>query len=328
MNMNDFTKLIEDGKYRKAESVIRKELSCHKKDVYLLTQLANVLWNQNKDKEALYYANIAREVDCCYPLLLYTRGRILYSLEMYEESISEWTIILNMQKTDLSNKGWGMNWALSVINDARFYKADCLYHLFRDKEALSLIVEHLKNRRRGLESDFTKKEALAFYKIVKYSKGNECVISSNVGYATPKQSHRIQKRMSVLEKEHDCGKMIKYLKIICKHYPNEYYYKTILSEYLNIVGNYKECLLYAKEAFNQIETDPLVKYNYAIALYLNKQYKDAEKQFIGIIKFGVYYIAFSEHGEGLKWAKRIIKDTRKYIEWIKSKSSIDSVELK
>jgi len=33
-----------------------------------------------------------------------------------------------------------------VINDARYYKAFSLGELFRDKEALALMEEHLKNR--------------------------------------------------------------------------------------------------------------------------------------------------------------------------------------
>ena len=100
----------------------------------------------------------------------------------------------------MSDNGFGVRWAKSVINDARYYKADCLYHLFRDMEALTLIEEHLAHRGKGIESDFSKKEAVLFYKVLKYSHSSEMAKRSDEGYASEAQSKRIERRMETLEK--------------------------------------------------------------------------------------------------------------------------------
>lgn len=73
--------LIKRKKYKAAEIVLHKALDKTPEDAYILTQLANVLWNRCKDEEALHYANKAKEVCPVMPLLNYTRGRILWSLE-------------------------------------------------------------------------------------------------------------------------------------------------------------------------------------------------------------------------------------------------------
>lgn len=128
-------------------------------DSYVLTQLANVLWNRYKDEDALFYINKAKDISPFNPLLNFTRGRILWSLEKYSQSVEEWDILLSMSEIDVASGGYGSGWAKSVINDSRYYKADCLYHLYRDREALALMEEHLCHRGRGIESDFSKKRS-------------------------------------------------------------------------------------------------------------------------------------------------------------------------
>lgn len=129
------------------------------------------------------------------PLLNYTRGRILWSLEKYEQSIEEWDAVLNMTIEEVAENGYGVRWAKSVINDSRYYKADCLYHLFKDKEALALMEEHLSHRGKGIESDFSKKEAVLFYKVLKYSHPRTVAKASDIGYTSESQRNRIMKRL-------------------------------------------------------------------------------------------------------------------------------------
>ena len=45
------------------------------------------------------------------PLLNYTRGRILWSLEKYEQSIEEWDVVLNMTIEEVAENGYGVRWA-------------------------------------------------------------------------------------------------------------------------------------------------------------------------------------------------------------------------
>lgn len=320
--MDKLIQLLKNKKFKAAETFLSERLEESPDNIYLLTQLAFVLWNRNKDKEAMYYADKAKDISPMYPLLMYTRGKILLSMENYDQSILEWDQILNMKETDVADTGFGKNWAKSVINDARYYKADCLYHLFRDKEALPFMIEHLKCREKGVQSDFSKKEAILFYKVLKYSPLKKADIPSASGYATEVQRKRISKRMDILEKSKNWDKMVSYLKVISKHYPKEYYIKTILSEYYKIIGDKKECLTYAKEAFDQEPSDPLVKFNYAVALWFSGAMEDSLRQFEEIVALGIDYIAFSEHGEGTLWAKKLMNDTNNYM--IKIKQTVNS----
>ncbi len=315
--MDTIIELIKRKKFKTAEIVLHKALDKTPKDAYLLTQLANVLWNRCKDEEALYYANKAKEVCSVMPLLNYTRGRILWSLERYEQSLDEWNIILNMTNVEVAQNGYGIRWAKSVINDARYYKADCLYHLFRDQEALPLMEEHLSHRGRGIESDFSKKEAVLFYKVLKYSHPRAIAKTSDVGYASEVQRNRILKKIDALEQSKDKERLGRYLKVICKHYPKEYYLKTVFSEYCMAIGDKVSCLAYAKAAFEQEPNDPLVKYDYAVALMFNGLSSDALLQFEEIVTLGLDYIAYSEHGEGVRWAKKLLRKTQSNIQKIK-----------
>lgn len=318
--MNNLIPLIKQKRFRAAETLLRNALEKSPEDAYALTQLANVLWNRNKDHEALNYADKAKEISPVNPLLNFTRGRILWSLEKYRESVEEWDALLSMTEMDVAKNGHGIRWAKSVINDSRFYKADCLYHLFRDEEALGLMEEHLANRGRGTGSDFSKKEAVLFYKVLKYSHHPKMAEITDEGYASESQRDRISKKIDALEKSKEWGEIVRYLKAICTRYPNEYYLKTLLSEYCKTLGNTAECLVYAKAAFSQEPYDPLVKYNYAVALALNGQADDALAQFEEIVALGVDHIAFSEHGEGIRWAKKLLRDAQRYIHEIKEKS--------
>lgn len=106
--MDKLIELIKSKSFSAAEKLLRKELALSPNNCYLLTQLANALWNRCKDKEALSYADKAKEVCPVMPLLNYTRGRILWSLEKYEQSIEEWDVILNMTIEEVAENGYGV----------------------------------------------------------------------------------------------------------------------------------------------------------------------------------------------------------------------------
>lgn len=315
--MDTLIKLIKQNKFKAAERFLRAALEKEPNDVYLLTQLANVLWNRHKDEEALAFADKAKDAGMVMPLLCYTRGRILWSLERYEQSVEEWNAILNMPVEDVADKGFGTRWARSVVNDARYYKADCLYHLFQDKDALALMEAHLEHRERGLQSDFTKKEAVVFYKILKYSHPRTMAKTTDAGYASAIQRKRILKRLDALEAERDWKRLVGYLKTTCRRYPNEYFLKTILSEYCIKAGDNATCLEWAKAAFSKEPNDTLVKYNYAVALMTNGIDGDVLSQFEEIMALGPDCIAYSEHGEGTRWARKILRDTQRNIQKLK-----------
>ena len=315
--MAELTQLIKQNRFKAVENLMRKKLEQEPENVYFLAQLANALWNLNKDEEALSYADKAKSISPTNPLTLFTRARVLGSLHKFEEAAAEWEELISMGEAEVAEKGFGKGWAKSVINDARYYKAAALQVLFRDKEALSLMEEHLKHRGKGVQSDFTKKEATLFYKELKYSYLNSDVDYSDEGYATRAQAHRIERRMETLEEARQWDKLVRYLKGVCKRYPKEYYFHVRLSEYSKKLGKKADCLKYATNAFAQEPNDPLVKYNYAVALKYCGRNEDALAQLEGLVALGLDYITYSEHGEGMRWAKKIMRHTLRYIDDIK-----------
>ena len=240
--MAEYLTLMDKRKYAAAERLLLECLNDDPTDGYVLSQLALVSWYRHKDEEALRYADRAKAVDPTAPLTLYIRAKILWSMEKFEQSITGWEQILNMSEQEVEQKGYGKNWAKSIINDARYYNALCLHKLFRDKEAFPLMEEHLKNRAKGLASDFTKQEATLFYKGLKYSDFRPYVSENDEGYATRPQAHRIEGRMKTLEEARQWDKLVRYLKGVCKRYPKEYYFHVRLSEYSKKVGNKADCL--------------------------------------------------------------------------------------
>ena len=123
--------------------------------------------------------------------------------------------------------------------------------------------------------------------------------------------------MEALEDAKQWDKLVRYLKGVCKRYPKEYYFHVRLSEYSKKVGNKADCLKYATSAFAQEPNDPLVKFNYAVALMYCGRNEEALAQFEGLVALGLDYIAYSEHGEGMRWAKKIMRHTLRYIDDIK-----------
>ena len=317
--MAELTQLIKQNRFKAVENLMRKKLEQEPENVYFLTQLANALWNLNKSEEALNYADKAKSISPTNPLTLFTRARVLGSLHKFEEAAAEWEELISMGEAEVAEKGFGKGWAKSAINDARYYKAAALQALFRDKEALSLMEEHLKHRGKGVQSDFTKKEATLLYKELKYSDFRPYVSETAEGFSTSKQDKQIFKRLNKLEDAKQWDKLVRYLKGVCKRYPKEYYFHVRLSEYSKKGGNKADCLKYATNAFAQEPNDPLVKYNYAVALMYCGRNEDALAQFEGLVALGLDYIAYSEHGEGMRWAKKIMRHSQRYIEEIKQK---------
>ena len=311
--MKELVTLIKHKEFAKAKRLLKKALQAEPDNVYLLTQMANVLWNLEKDEEALAFAMKAKEIDSDYPLMLFTLGRILWSLEDDSASIETWDKLLCADITSVADKGWGIKWAQSVMNDARFYKAMCLDSLDRMAEAKEEMEKHLACRRKALESDFTLKEAKEFLLRLTY-----CTIpdtfseDDDIGWVSPKQWNRINRMLA--KKKSDEQALVSYLKRKSCEFPREYYLKTLLTEHLADMKRYAESLRYAEEAYEQEPADMLVAYDYANALCYNGKYDDAIKIVSIVIQTDINIIAYGDHGEGLRWAKTLQRDAKKVLE--------------
>lgn len=92
--MKELVTLIKHKEFAKAKRLLKKALQTEPDNVYLLTQMAGVLWNLEKDEEALTFAMKAKEIDSDYPLMLFRLGQILWSLEDNSASIEVWDKLL------------------------------------------------------------------------------------------------------------------------------------------------------------------------------------------------------------------------------------------
>ena len=312
---DELTKYLEHSQFKKAEKYLEKEIIKTPDSVYLLTQMAYVLYKRNKEKRALDYAIRAEVIDNDDPLLLYTSGLILKGMDKFDESISRWDRILGFDILDLEEKCQDKNLALSLQNDARFYKSHCLYCMFRNADAKALLKEHIAHRRRGLESDFTIQEVRDFSKILEYSPDNILLPADYIrdGYPTISQGHRMQNHIQKLEESKDWNPLKRYIRRKCREFPKDYWLKTKMAEYLYLESD-KSCIRFAKEAYSIEPEDMCVVYIYACSLYLNGECKKAAEQLNVIIGKGIDYIAYSEHGEGMRWAKILMKDVKSLIE--------------
>lgn len=97
---------------------------------------------------------------------------------------------------------------------------------------------------------------------------------------------------------------------IIKDYPDEYYFLTELSSVCYQLNLPSECLNYAERAYKIAVNDLWVTFHYGMALYLNDDFEESQIMFSKIISTSVEVLAYGEHGEGLKWAKSLINDSR------------------
>ena len=93
-------------------------------------------------------------------LVMYNYAVALYSNEKYLEAIVQLNRILKRRINSIAYgvHGKGLKWAMSIKNDSLYLKAICQLNLGKLKDAYKLIVKHLAQRRRGVYSDFTKKQ--------------------------------------------------------------------------------------------------------------------------------------------------------------------------
>ena len=83
--MDKVNQLIRQKRYRAADNLLRKMVEQAPEDGYLLTRMADSLWDDRKNEEALQYADRAKKVEPTDPYVIYTRARVLWALDKNEE---------------------------------------------------------------------------------------------------------------------------------------------------------------------------------------------------------------------------------------------------
>ena len=317
--MKDFVKKIEDlsslGEDKKAEKVLRKLLAKHPMDIYCLSQLAGALLYQEKFDEALCAIQEAEAVQPTFPLVQYYKGKILLCNHKAQESIKSWDFLLHTPLENFVDKEYGINKKRikSLKNDALLYKSMCHYCLGHVKEAKEYAEQHLAGRSKGQESDFTKNYVENYTRELKYSRVKpEDIVNDFDGETTDAQFKRISAHIEKLKEQGDRTKLIKYFKRKTREFPKCYYLWTIMSEYCFDYRLKDLCLKSAEKAHALEDTgnDMLVLYDYGAALFLNGRYDEAIAVFDKILAEDINYIAYGEHGEGMRWTKKMLADAR------------------
>lgn len=132
----------------------------------------------------------------------------------------------------------------------------------------------------------------------------------NEGYFPKEYNERFQNEFSKLKGEKKWGDLILFLEKLSITYPKEYFLFTELSSAYYVLEKKDKCIENALKAYQIEPRDPLVIYNYAMALSLNAEYKKSLVLFYRIYKSSIKHLAFGIYGEGLKWAKSLKNDTR------------------
>lgn len=287
----------------------------HPTDIYCLSQLAGTLLYQEKFDEALCAIQEAEAVQPTFPLVRYYKGKILLCNYKTQESIKSWDFLLHTPLENFVDKEYGINKKRikSLKNDALLYKSMCHYCLGHVKEAKEYAEQHLAGRSKGQESDFTKNYVENYTRELNYSRVTpEDIIDGFDGDTTDAQFKRISAHIDKLKEQGNRTKLIKYFKRKTREFPKCYYLWTIMSEYCFDYRLKGLCLKSAEKAHALEDTgnDMLVLYDYGAALFLNGRYDEAIAVFDKILAEDINYIAYGEHGEGMRWTKKLLADAK------------------
>ncbi|HAN76898.1 MAG TPA: hypothetical protein DCQ31_03530, partial [Bacteroidales bacterium] len=152
---------FEKENWKGAKKLLVSELNTAPNDHFLLTQLGEVYYEMRQYPKALEYTQKAVEILATCPLALNNYAVVLYMHEKYAEAIEIWLKLLNTTLSEIAygTCNEGMRFAKSLQNDIRFRLADAYLALGNKKIALEYYQSHYKNRKRGLFSNFSKKES-------------------------------------------------------------------------------------------------------------------------------------------------------------------------
>jgi len=170
--INELDRFYWEEQYDKAKKMIEKLLLEDPDNHWLLTRLSSVLYEQKKYEEALAASEKALQIAPDCPLVLWDYAGVLRMLSHSDKAVKIYKSILARGVEDVAfgDCGEGLRWAKSLLNDCRYHLAIILLEVGDNKNALFYIQEHLKNRRRGQYSCFSRNKALRISSQIKESR--------------------------------------------------------------------------------------------------------------------------------------------------------------
>lgn len=325
MNRRYIKKKYKSFEFDALKRYLTKELEKEPQNTFLKVLMADVLEGKQQVKKAIEYISEKNSEENVSFYTLFVKARIFQNAERISEAIPIWRMIISADLKDISES---LEWAeiksaRTIKNDARYYLSHCLFVQNNDEEALRLAKEHLANRKKGVYSDFSLKEVRKFKRMLEWTMSKPKSMPIKEGSScTPEQRGRIWSHFEWL-KEKDMKLAAKYLMKKGRTYNDEYYMWTVASEIYYELKDASLCLRCAETAYSIIgDNDMQVVYDYASALALNNRFEEALAKFNYILSCNLNFIAYSEHGEGMREAKKLIKKTKNMIELATKESQI------
>ncbi|MBO4398455.1 MAG: hypothetical protein J5805_07950 [Bacteroidaceae bacterium] len=314
--------------YKAYRNHVLKALETYPNDLYLLTEMSYLEYRLDNFAVAMNYVKRVEEVDPHFCYMLCHKAWMLYDSDApFQEAYDAWKTVAEMPLEALVSKKYGFDkrWAQSRQTDACFYIANLYMARSEYSEAERYVKLHLERRKRGLWSNFTKKEVDEFLRELSFVDRNH-YLRSNVDYGPTMPQHvykRFDEYIKKLDKYKDKDKICRYYRKYLKKYSGDYYLWIVFSEYCYDYNMPKECLLAAEKANMICDTrdDMLVVYDYGSALFLNGRYDEAMREFEYLLSKSMDYIAYNIHGEGMRYAKRLVRETNEMVELTKKAMS-------
>lgn len=205
--------------------------------------------------------------------------------------------------------GRSKSWYDAVCLDALYQQARCMIELGNYPAGIALMKAHLAKRRRGLQSEYSKREVEddLFIREVELKYGDVRPVDG-ARLMEPFQGHCFDTHRHRLQREGDYRHLEKYLLKKLEEFPDEYYINSCLANCYSLLGKPQREIQHAQAAYEANKHDPLCIYVLARAHMNNEQWSDAICVVDQLLGMDLREVAFGPYGEGKRWARELIND--------------------
>ena len=157
--------LLFKEEWKTLDKILRDRLKSYPNEYWLMTCLANSLYEQRKYKQALKYSEKAMQIASDDPLVIFDYAPILKMTGDIRKAIGYWKKIekMGLNRLAFGRHGEGMNWAKSIRNTT-YYQLAFAYKDLGDMKNLITTKKNIENRERGVRCNYSKAETLRLYK--------------------------------------------------------------------------------------------------------------------------------------------------------------------
>ena len=205
--------------------------------------------------------------------------------------------------------GRGKSWYDSVCLDALYEQARCLIDMGDYHAGIALMKAHLAKRRRGLQSQYSKREVECdlFVREIELKYGLDHS-DDDTKLMTPAQGYKFDTHRRRLQRDGDYEHLENYLLKKLDEYPGEYYIHSCLANCYSLLDDELHEMRHALAAYLANDHDPMCIYVLARAHMNNEQWSDAICVVDQLLGMDFREVAFGPHGEGKRWAMELLND--------------------